>query len=71
MKTVKSEDFHVSPDAVLEMSIGDLQQVVVCGVDNSGQFYLASSEGVPSALFLVQLAGKTILEMAEQGEPRH
>lgn len=63
MKELESKNVHLDPDEVIEGAIGKLQQVVILGISNEGDVWVASSVGVPSTFFLMEMAKKTLTDM--------
>lgn len=55
------EGISLSPDQVLDGAKGNLQSAVVIGVDASGEIYVASSDGQPEAMALIDLAKRWML----------
>ena len=56
---------HISPDKVLSGAIGNLSEVVVIGIDKKGNRYVASSEPLSTAVYLLELAKYELLGMED------
>lgn len=59
------ENFYVAPDAVLQAAIGNLKEVVVCGIGNDGSIYLAGSKGDMHTLWLLRAGEHVLFRNAE------
>jgi hypothetical protein len=56
------EGVHLQPDKVLSAALGKLDEVVVIGLTEDGEPFIASSEGVAKALWLIEKCKLTLFD---------
>ena len=56
------EGVHLPPDKVLSAALGKLDEVVVIGLTEDGEPYIAGSEGVAKSLWLMEKCKLTLFD---------
>lgn len=56
------DGFKVSPDDILNCAKGKLTNLVLVGIQEDGELYIAGSEGAPQSCFLMERAKSVLVE---------
>lgn len=52
------------PDRILEHAVGELDKVVICGLDKNGELYFASSTSqLPEIIWLIEKIKQQVMAM--------